>query len=260
MSAADLGMEMERDAGQAIALLRSRDSSGALDDVIEMFSCLGQKVKRLVQIATCRHSDDSISDRREPLSRERPPRPPPTGTRGRGATLDQVVHTTGPHPDIAGTSSWPEQSQPRTPAAATTGPSFVHEVNISTPVLQPTIPVGGFAAYNPLGGFAGYNLAPVPPPFKARHAASGSSQTVSEEPLQDEMDLSQFFSYPQTTQATQEFTEDAKVVPFGPAAQRREIRPRERFSPADYERPRAPASARRPKRARGVRGQPGAGP
>ncbi|CAN6371683.1 unnamed protein product [Urochloa humidicola] len=61
-------------------------------------------------------------------------------------------------------------------------------------------------------------------------------------------------------QATQEITEDAEVVPFGPAAQRQEIRPRERFSPVDYERPRAPASARRPKRARGVRGQPGAGP
>ncbi|CAO2168555.1 unnamed protein product [Urochloa humidicola] len=31
--AANLGMEMERDVCQAIALLRSRDSSGALDDV-----------------------------------------------------------------------------------------------------------------------------------------------------------------------------------------------------------------------------------
>ncbi|CAN6164771.1 unnamed protein product [Urochloa humidicola] len=75
--AADMGMEMERDAGQAVALLRSRDSSGALDDVIEMFSHLGQKAKRLVQIAMCRHTDDSIGGRREPPSRERPPRPPP---------------------------------------------------------------------------------------------------------------------------------------------------------------------------------------
>ena len=35
--------------------------------------------------------------------------------------------------------------------------------------------------------------------------------------------------------------------------QRREVRPTVRFSPADYDRPRAPASARKPKRGRADR-------
>ena len=90
----------------------------------------------------------------------------------------------------------------------------------------------------------------VPPPFDARHAASGSSHSVSEETPHEELDVSQFFSYTQPTQLTQEISEE-EVLPFGPAAQRREIRPRDRYSPADYDRPRAPASARRPKWARG---------
>jgi len=152
---------MERDAAEAIAMLRSRDSSGAYDDIIDMFSRLGQKAKRLVQVVTCRQTDDVFTERRAAPRRERPPRPT-MATRGRGASLDQTAHTAAPHPDIAGTSSWHEQSQPRTPAAATAAPTSVHEVPMSTPgpLLQPTMTFGGFAGYNAAGGFTGYNLAP----------------------------------------------------------------------------------------------------
>ena len=37
---------------------------------------------------------------------------------------------------------------------------------------------------------------------------------------------------------------------LGDLPQRREVRPTIRFSPADYDRPRAPASAQKPKRGR----------
>ncbi|CAL4994792.1 unnamed protein product [Urochloa decumbens] len=79
---ADLGIDMERDAAEAIAMLRRRDSSGAYDDIIDMFSRLGQKAKRLVQVVTCRQTDDVFTERRAAPSRERPPRPTTT-TRGR---------------------------------------------------------------------------------------------------------------------------------------------------------------------------------
>ena len=62
------------------------------------------------------------------------------------------------------------------------------------------------------------------------------------------MDLSQLFTYPQTTQATQEIVEEDAVLADVP--HRCEVRPTVRFSPADYDRPRAPASARKPKRGR----------
>ena len=62
------------------------------------------------------------------------------------------------------------------------------------------------------------------------------------------MDFSQYFSYPPPTQDTQDIV--VEDVVRGDLTQRREVRPTVRFSPADYDRPRAPASARKPKRGR----------
>ena len=62
------------------------------------------------------------------------------------------------------------------------------------------------------------------------------------------MDFSQYFSYPPPTQDMQDIVEE-DIVPSD-LVQRREVRPTVRFSPADYDRPRAPASARKPKRGR----------
>ncbi|RLM56026.1 hypothetical protein C2845_PM10G14350 [Panicum miliaceum] len=144
----DLGMEMQHDVAEAVALLRGHDSSGRYDDVIEMFPHLGQKAKRLIEVVTCRQADDIVRD-------------------------------------------WSSAE--------------------------------GF-------GYGG---------------------------MPQEMDFSQIFTQPQPTPGTQEIVED-KVIPAA-VPQRREIRPAARFSPANYEKPRAPASARKPKRARGERQGRGGG-
>ena len=60
------------------------------------------------------------------------------------------------------------------------------------------------------------------------------------------MDFSQYFSYPPPTQDTQDIVVE-EVVP-GELAQRHEVRPTVRFSPSDYDRPRAPSSTWKPKR------------
>ncbi|CAN6381446.1 unnamed protein product [Urochloa humidicola] len=125
-------MEMEREAGQTIAMLQARDSAGMYQDVVETISRWRDKMRRLVQIVTCRHSDDTISARREGPSRERPPRPP-SSARGRGAHMDRSFHTAALHPEVPGSSAWHEPTLPRTPAAPSAGPSSVHEANISTP-------------------------------------------------------------------------------------------------------------------------------
>jgi len=65
------------------------------------------------------------------------------------------------------------------------------------------------------------------------------------------MDFSQYFSYPPPTQDTQDIVVE-EVVP-GELAQRHEVRPIVRFSSANYNRPRAPASVRKPKRGRADR-------
>ena len=65
------------------------------------------------------------------------------------------------------------------------------------------------------------------------------------------MDFGHYFSYPQATQDTQDIVEEDVVLADLP--QRREVRPTIRFSPADYDRPRAPVSARKPKRGRADR-------
>jgi len=89
--------------------------------------------------------------------------------------------------------------------------------------------------------------------FEDRHAGSGSSYLASEgfAGTPQEMDYNKYFSYPKSIQDTQEIMEE-DVVPADPP-QRREVRPTVRFSPADYDRPRAPASARKPKRGRADR-------
>ncbi|RLN17564.1 hypothetical protein C2845_PM02G13480 [Panicum miliaceum] len=60
---ANLGMEMQHDVAEAVALLRGWDSSRRYNDVIEMFARLGKKAKRLVEVVTCRQADDIIKDR-----------------------------------------------------------------------------------------------------------------------------------------------------------------------------------------------------
>ncbi|RLN18508.1 transposon protein, putative, Mutator sub-class [Panicum miliaceum] len=69
--------------------------------------------------------------------------------------------------------------------------------------------------------------------------------------MPQEMDLSQYFTYLQPTPATQEIVEE-EVVPAA-VPWRREIRPATCFSPADYEKPRAPALTRKSKSAQGER-------
>ena len=93
----------------------------------------------------------------------------------------------------------------------------------------------------------------VAPQFEDRHVGSGSSYSASEgfAGTPQEMDFSQYFSYPPPTQDTQDIVVE-EVVP-SELAQRREVRPTVRFSPAHYDRPRAPASARKPKRGRADR-------
>lgn len=84
--------------------------------------------------------------------------------------------------------------------------------------------------------------APVGAQYDDRHAGSGSSYSASEaygfRASQHEMDFGHYFSYPQATQDTQDIVEE-DVVPAN-LPQRREVRPTILFSPADYDRPRAP--------------------
>ncbi|RLM60879.1 hypothetical protein C2845_PM14G08190 [Panicum miliaceum] len=172
---ADLGMEIQHDASEAVALLCGRDLSSRYHDVIEMFARLGQKAKHLMEVVTCRQADDIVRD---------------------WSSAGQHVYPVG--------------------AFVVQGPA---------PVFQPM-------------GYAGFN--PVPAPASEGFGFGGTPQ---------EMDLPQFFTYPQLTPATQEIVEE-EVVPVA-VPQRREIRPAARFSPADCEKPRAPVSAWKPKRARG---------
>ena len=91
--------------------------------------------------------------------------------------------------------------------------------------------------------------------YHERHTSSGSSYSASEGygfgATQHEMDLGQYFSYPQATQDTQDIVEEDVVLADLP--QRCEVRPTIHFSPAEYDRPRAPVSARKPKRGRADR-------
>ncbi|XP_039845599.1 uncharacterized protein LOC120705179 [Panicum virgatum] len=126
-------MEIEQDALADVALLRAQDSSGRYDDVIEMFSRLRQKAKRLVQVVTCRQTDDVILDRAASATGDRPPRPPMISA-GTGMTVQL----------------------PRTPLADIVGPSMYQHATMSTPPrpfvsgVPPTgYPQPGFVGFNP---------------------------------------------------------------------------------------------------------------
>jgi hypothetical protein len=85
----------------------------------------------------------------------------------------------------------------------------------------------------------------APPQYEERHGGSGSSYSTLEgfsfSGMPQEMDLSRYFTYLQPTPATQEIMEEEVVPATVP----------QRW--ADYEKPRVPTSARKPKRARGER-------
>ncbi|RLM74812.1 hypothetical protein C2845_PM15G03560 [Panicum miliaceum] len=97
--------------------------------------------------------------------------------------------------------------------------------------------------------------------YEERHGVSGSSYSASQDfgygAMPQEMDYSQIFTQPQAAPITQEIVEDEFIAAHAP--QRREIRAAVRYSPADYDIPRASTSARKPKRARGGRQGRGGG-
>ena len=94
-----IGTEIELDASAAVALLRGQDSSWRYDDVIEMFSHLRQKAKRLVEVLTCQDTDVIVKYRSGSVMRDRPPGPA-TSTAARGTPVQlprtPVAHTAGP--------------------------------------------------------------------------------------------------------------------------------------------------------------------
>ena len=153
---------------------------------------------------------------------------------------------------------------PQTPVGRTTFTSTLQEATMTTPQAPQFVPLAGMClilvcfilvCFTFYVRFIIFLLLcvvyfVVPPQYEERHAASGSSYSASDGTLV-ELDLSQYLSFPQPTQPTQEITEE---VP-----QRQETRPTNRFSPADYERPRPPASARKLKRPHGERQARGRG-
>ena len=118
-------MDIAHDASAVVTLLRGRDSSGRYDDVIDMFTRIAQKAKRLVRVATCRRMDDVVMDRSASGMRDRPPRPTTTPT-GRGTSVQL----------------------PRTPVADTAGPSEYHHATMSTPT-QPFLSGLGSTGFPP---------------------------------------------------------------------------------------------------------------
>lgn len=106
---------MYADASHAALQLRRRDNSGAYDDLVEMMQRLGQKAKRLVEVVSCRHVQDTVVQHRPPRSSQLPPRPQTySGPRGPhpeqagGSTWHGSLYTTPrpPHPEQAGGSAW----------------------------------------------------------------------------------------------------------------------------------------------------------
>ncbi|KAG2583538.1 hypothetical protein PVAP13_6KG261300 [Panicum virgatum] len=190
-----------------------------------MFTRIAQTANRLVRVATFRHTNDVVMDRSASGMRDRPPRP--TTTHACRGTSVQLPRT--PIADTSGPSEYQHATRSTLPQPFQTGLS-------STGFTQPS-----FIGFNP-------SIAPVAAQFEDRHAGFGSSYLASEGFVgtPQEMDYNQYFSYPHSTQDTQEIVEE-DVVPAD-LPQRREVRPTIRFSPADYDRPRAPSSARKPKR------------